>query len=158
MNISTQTVCPACAAANELAQDTELRTAKCQTCAAALFQGVPLQVDDEILQRHLTLATHGVVVVVWAPWCGACQFSDSELTAAAARLEPDARLLKLNTNESEAASGFGLGGIPALLLFRSGKEIARTLGPLAADQIVSWTLERLKASQEPPSQNARSAA
>jgi thioredoxin 2 len=140
-----------------LALGTELRTAKCQACTAALFQGVPLQVDDEILQRHLTLASQGVLVVVWAPWCGACQFAESELTEAATRLEPDVRLLKLNTNESEIAGRFGLGGIPALLLFRSGREIGRTLGPQTADQIVSWTLERLGILQKPP-HDAKSAA
>jgi thioredoxin 2 len=146
--VLTQTVCPACATPNGVAPGSDPRAAKCEKCGAALFQGIPLEVDDEILQRHITLTSNAVLVVVWAPWCGACRFIESDLVEAASRLEPGARLLKLNTNESESARAFGLGGIPALLLFNAGREIGRSVGGMTADQIVAWTHARLGTSEE----------
>jgi thioredoxin 2 len=60
--------------------------------------------------------------------------------AAAGRLEPKVRLLKLNSEaEPQAASALGVSGIPALILFQDGVEVGRKAGLMSADQIVSWT-------------------
>lgn len=144
MGALAQTICPACGAQNGVAPGSDAQTFKCEKCGAALFQGKPLDIDDETLPRHITLTSGVVLVVVWAPWCGACKFVESDLIGAAGRLEPSVRLLKLNSNDSESARGFGLRGIPALLLFSAGKEIGRTVGAMTADQIVDWTQARLQ--------------
>jgi thioredoxin 2 len=61
-------------------------------------------------------------------------------------LEPDVRLLKLNSDaEPEAAGELGVSGIPALLLFKDGEIVARTAGAMATSQIVSWTRQALSA-------------
>lgn len=53
--------------------------------------------------------------------------------AAAKALEPEARLLKLNSEaEPQAAGRLGVSGIPALFLFRDGEVIARTAGLMTA--------------------------
>jgi thioredoxin 2 len=142
-----QIVCPACGTPNGVVPGGGVQAVKCEKCATALFQGMPLDVDDDLLQRHIALTSNAVLVVVWAPWCGACQFVETDLVDAAGRLEPGVRLLKLNSNESESARGFGLNGIPALLLFSAGKEIGRTVGAMTADQIVDWTHTRLQSAQ-----------
>lgn len=140
-----QTICPACGVQNAIAPGSDARTATCAKCGAALFQGKPLDVDDETLPRHTTPTSGVVLLVVWAPWCGACKFVESDLIGAAGRLEPSVRLLKLDSTDSESARGFGLKGIPALLLFSAGKEIGRTVGAMTADQIVDWTQAHLQA-------------
>jgi len=67
-----------------------------------------------------------------------------QFAAAATRLEPEVRLLKLNSeDEPQLASELRISGIPALLLFRDGQEIARTAGSMRADQIVAWTRQAL---------------
>jgi thioredoxin 2 len=64
--------------------------------------------------------------------------------AAAARLEPEVRLLKLNSEaEPQAAGDLGVSGIPALILFKDGKTLARTAGLMSADTIVAWTRQAL---------------
>jgi thioredoxin 2 len=64
--------------------------------------------------------------------------------AAAKTLEPDVRLLKLNSEaEPQAAAELGISGIPALLLFRNGQDIARTAGLMSAQQIVAWTRQAI---------------
>jgi thioredoxin 2 len=64
--------------------------------------------------------------------------------AATARLEPAVRFLKLNSEaEPEAAGDLGVSGIPALILFKDGKILARTAGLMSADKIVAWTRQAL---------------
>jgi thioredoxin 2 len=65
---------------------------------------------------------------------------------AARRLEPSVRLLKLNADESAAAGQFGVRGIPTLILFDKGREIARASGAMNADQLVAWTRTHLGAA------------
>ena len=63
-----------------------------------------------------------------------------QYAAAAGRLEPKVRLLKLNSEaEPQAASALGVAGIPALILFQDGVEVGRKAGLMSADQIVTWT-------------------
>jgi thioredoxin 2 len=58
---------------------------------------------------------------------------------AAQRLEPAIRLGKLNTDEEqELAARFGIRGIPTMILFRHGREIARQTGLLDATAIEAW--------------------
>jgi thioredoxin 2 len=63
---------------------------------------------------------------------------------AAASLEPEVRLLKLNSDEAPAASArFGIRSIPTLLLLRDGKLLARSSGAMTARQIVDWVNSHL---------------
>ncbi len=65
---------------------------------------------------------------------------------AAAELEPDVRLVKVNADEEpRIASELGVAGIPALLLLllRGGQIIARTAGAMDTRRIVAWTRSHL---------------
>ena len=54
------------------------------------------------------------------------------------------RLLKLNADEApQVAAEFNVTGIPALLLLRGGRLVARSAGVMDARQIVAWTREAL---------------
>ena len=64
--------------------------------------------------------------------------------AAAGELEPHVVLIKLNSdNEQAISSKLGIRGIPTMVLFHGGKEVARTSGAMSAGQIVSWVRDRL---------------
>jgi thioredoxin 2 len=59
--------------------------------------------------------------------------------AAAARLEPRARLAKVNTEEAQGlAMRFGIRSIPTLAVFRDGKELGRQAGAMDTAGIVAW--------------------
>ena len=49
------------------------------------------------------------------------------------------RLLKLNADETSSGGALGVRGIPALILFYNGKEIARQAGAMTAEGLVAWT-------------------
>ena len=55
-------------------------------------------------------------------------------------LEPDVRLLKLNSDEQpEISARYGIRGIPTMLLFKGGKLAAQTSGVMEASKIAAWT-------------------
>ncbi len=59
--------------------------------------------------------------------------------AAAGARGPHVRLGKLDTEAEQRIAGrYGIRGTPTMILFRSGKEIARTSGAMPAAQIAQW--------------------
>ncbi len=133
-------VCPHCAATNRLPAGKRAAAAKCGSCHAALFDGHPAAADAAAFARHRDNNDIAVLVDVWAPWCGPCRMMGPMFEAAAAELEPDVRLIKVNADEQpRVAADYGVSGIPALLLFRGGRLVARNAGVMDARAIVSWT-------------------
>jgi thioredoxin 2 len=58
---------------------------------------------------------------------------------AAVKLEPRARLAKLNTEQEQGIAGqFNIRSIPTLIIFKVGKEIARQSGAMSAADIIRW--------------------
>ena len=63
---------------------------------------------------------------------------------AARTLEPDVRLIKLNSdNEQSVAGRLGIRGIPTMILYRGGREVGRMSGAMQAPQIVQWVRGQL---------------
>lgn len=134
-----QVVCPSCQAINRLPAGRESKVAQCGKCKKKIFQSSALDVSAAVFTRHLQKNEIPVVVDFWAPWCGPCKVMGPNYTAAADELEPDYRLLKLNTENAEQISAqWSIRSIPTMIIFKDGKEIARTSGAMDKAQIVSW--------------------
>ena len=64
--------------------------------------------------------------------------------AAAAQLEPDLRLAKIDTQAHPELGGrFDIRSIPTLVLFKAGREIGRMSGAMASGEIVRWARAQL---------------
>ena len=104
MTGSRQLVCGHCGQINRLPAGHGADHARCGACHQALFSGRPIEVDEKGFERHLANSDIPLLVDVWAPWCGPCRAMAPMFERAAAELEPEVRLLKLNSDTAPAVS------------------------------------------------------
>jgi len=140
-----QIACASCGTTNRIPEDRDAGAANCGRCKAPLSSGAPADVSESAFGKCLH-ATQGIglLVDVWAAWCGPCKAMAPHFARAAAVLEPNVKLLKVNADQAPTImSEYGISGIPALLLFRDGRLIGQRSGALTADQIIDWTRQSL---------------
>lgn len=144
MSETLHVVCPHCHTTNRVRGADLGKAPDCGQCHQPLFTGRPLAVDEAAFQRHLSRSQIPLLVDFWAPWCGPCRMMAPAFEQAAAQLEPQVRLAKVNTDEAQALGAqLGIRSIPTLVLFANGKEVARQAGAMGAADIVRWAKAHL---------------
>ena len=140
MSESLHIVCPHCHTTNRVHADDLASEPDCGSCHRPLFTGAPVALDEVGFDRHVGRGQIPVLVDFWAPWCGPCRMMAPAFEQAAARLEPNVRVVKVNTDEQQnLAARFNIRSIPTLALFQGGVEVARRPGALgSANDIVRW--------------------
>ena len=144
MDASLIIACPHCNARNRVPPERLAEAPACGQCHASLFVAKPVALDAAGFDAHVARADLPVLVDFWAPWCGPCRMMAPQFEAAAAQLEPQVRLAKVDTEAQPALGGrFGIRSIPSLVLFKQGRELARQAGAMGAADIVRWTRQHL---------------
>lgn len=133
--------CPHCGALNRAPQERLAAGAApvCGKCGAPLFDGPVDLADAAAFDRMIGRTEIPVVVDFWASWCGPCRMMAPQFDAAARAAAPRIRFAKLDTEASPGISArFGIRSIPTMILFRNGKEMARTSGAMGRDEILAF--------------------
>ena len=136
--------CPGCGQANRVPVSRLGEGPKCAVCGAALADGRVAELDAATHDKVTRGDGLPVLVDYWAPWCGPCRMMAPEFAKAAKALAPGVRLMKLNTEDHPQISArAGIRGIPALILYRNGREVARLAGARPAADIVAFVRQHI---------------
>lgn len=130
----------------------------CGRCKTTLdLSGAPQDVNGTALAQVLRCSPIPVLVDFWAPWCQPSRASGPIVDEVARDHAGKLIVLLLNTEQEPAPAivhgvkslltAQGFGGIPTLILFRRGQEVARRSGVLPSTQLSQW----LDSARERPS-------
>lgn len=127
--------CPACGTRNRVPV-AATGAPRCASCKA----GLPWLVDADAQSFDAAVRTSlPVLVDLWAPWCGPCRTVAPGVARAADELAGRLKVVKVDVDVAPTVSArFGVQGIPTLLVLRDGRAIARQVGALPADRLLTW--------------------
>jgi thioredoxin 2 len=128
-------VCPYCGVRNRVPA-AAIGVPRCASCHTDL----PWLVDatdtnfDTVIDSRLP-----VLVDLWAPWCGPCHALAPAVQKSSEEFAGRLKVVKVNVDQAPGISArFGVQGIPTLLLLRQGRIVARQVGALPENQLLSW--------------------
>ena len=83
-----------------------------------------------------------VLVDFYADWCPPCQMIAPSLELLADEYQGKAKIVKINIDENEQTpTQFGVRGIPTLMMFKNGENVATKVGAMAKGQLVAFINE-----------------
>ena len=133
----TVVTCPNCGAKNRVDETKADRLRPvCGKCGQKLPERSahagdhPVTVTDaSLVDTLISAGAKPVLVDCWAPWCGPCRMIAPVMDQLAAESGGRYVVAKLNVDENpRTASQFRIDGIPALLIFKSGKLVDKIVG------------------------------
>ena len=108
---------------------------RCGECSKPMLLDRPVKLDDESFERTIRESEIPVLVDFYADWCGPCKVMAPAVDELASRYRGRALVAKLDTDRAQrTAGGFQIRGIPTVIVFSGGAEVARQTGavPLPA--------------------------
>ena len=148
MSEAVKLTCPSCGQLNRVMKSKLGAGPKCGTCGAKLADGKVPELTPDVLKKMIRNDQLPLIVDFWAPWCGPCRMMAPEFARAAQALAPHVRFAKINTEDYPKVSAErGIRGIPLLILFDRGKEVARLPGARPAAEIERFVREHVHVTQ-----------
>lgn len=79
-----------------------------------------------------------VLVDFYATWCGPCKMMSPILDDVASQVKGRARVIKIDVDKNQqAATAYGVRGVPTLILFKNGQQVWRQSGVVQAPELVN---------------------
>lgn len=98
-----------------------------------------LTVSDATFENAVLKATQPVLVDFWAEWCGPCKMIAPILDEIAQDYAGKVVIAKVNVDQNnQTPAKYGVRGIPTLILFKNGEQVATKVGALSKAQLTSF--------------------
>jgi thioredoxin 2 len=131
--------CPFCETLNRVDLSRLEHHPKCGTCGRPILLDRPIAVTDATFEQVTTDSTVPVVVDFYADWCGPCKIMAPLLDEAARSRAGKLVVVKLDTDRNPLTGPrFGIRGIPTLIAFRNGREVARKVGAVPPAELEAF--------------------
>ncbi|MCE2731036.1 MAG: thioredoxin [Rickettsiaceae bacterium] len=97
------------------------------------------QIKDNEFESEVINSKLPVLIDFWAEWCGPCRMLAPILDQLSEEMNDKVKIVKMNIDENpETPSKFGVRGIPTMLLFKEGKQIATKVGVQPKNALQEW--------------------
>jgi thioredoxin 2 len=102
---------------------------KCGKCGTPMLLDRPFPLTDETFARTIADSEIPVLVDCYADWCGPCKTMAPAVDELAHEQQGRVLVAKLDTDRNQqTAGGLNIRGIPTVIIYRDGKEVARQTG------------------------------
>lgn len=131
--------CPFCETLNRVDLSRIEQHPKCGKCGKPILLDRPIAISDATFERVTTDTTVPVLVDFFADWCGPCKIMAPLLDDVARQRAGKILVTKLDTDRNPVTGQrFGIRGIPTLIAFRNGKEVARRVGAVPPAELEAF--------------------
>ncbi len=97
-----------------------------------------IKVTKDNFQKEVLEAQVPVVVDFWATWCGPCKMLGPELAKLDEEQGGKINICKIDVDEEqELAAEFGIMGVPTMLIYKNGKQVAKHVGFCKRSEVLS---------------------
>jgi thioredoxin 1 len=93
-------------------------------------------ISDSSFDQDVLKSDTPVLVDFWAEWCGPCKMIAPILDEVSRDYDGRLQVAKVNVDENQALPAkFGVRGIPTLILFKNGAQVATKVGAVSKSQL-----------------------
>ena len=95
--------------------------------------------SDATFDADVLKSSKPVLVDYWAEWCGPCKMIAPVLEEIAGTYAGKIKIAKMDVDANqEVPAKYGIRGIPTLILFKNGEEIAKKVGAMSKSQLTAF--------------------